>query len=51
MICVSEEDHLLYGNRLHVYGKDRSQTTNRFHDLLSELKVGFFQMLFVHDLT
>ncbi|KAJ7883198.1 hypothetical protein B0H14DRAFT_3128672 [Mycena olivaceomarginata] len=38
MICVSEEDRLLYGNRLHVYGKDRSQTTNRFHDLLSELK-------------
>ncbi|KAJ7825262.1 hypothetical protein B0H13DRAFT_2375020 [Mycena leptocephala] len=38
VICVREESRLLYSDRLQVYGKDRSYTTERFHDLLSDFK-------------
>ncbi|KAJ7928704.1 hypothetical protein B0H13DRAFT_2311328 [Mycena leptocephala] len=34
VICVREESRLLYSDRLHVSGKDRSYTTERFHNLL-----------------
>ncbi|KAF8181012.1 hypothetical protein K438DRAFT_2170629 [Mycena galopus ATCC 62051] len=38
VICVRGESRLLYSDRLHVYGKDRSYTTVCFHDLLLDFK-------------
>ncbi|KAK7036924.1 hypothetical protein R3P38DRAFT_3182924 [Favolaschia claudopus] len=42
VICVDEKDRLLYSERLHVHGKDRSYVTARFRDLLSDLE-GVFE--------
>ncbi|KAK6971267.1 hypothetical protein R3P38DRAFT_2587381 [Favolaschia claudopus] len=42
VICVDEKDRLLYSERLHVHGKDRSYVTARFRDLLSDLQ-GVFE--------
>ncbi|KAK7001158.1 hypothetical protein R3P38DRAFT_3612701, partial [Favolaschia claudopus] len=41
VICVSEEDRLLYSDRLNVHGKDRSYVSARFHELLSDLELCF----------
>ncbi|KAJ7637920.1 hypothetical protein DFH06DRAFT_1053934, partial [Mycena polygramma] len=38
-ICVRDEHRLLYGERLHVYGKDRAYVTARFSALLSKFKL------------
>lgn len=46
VICVREESRLLYSDRLQVYGKDRSYTTEHFHDLLSDFKVSVFFLLY-----
>ncbi|KAK7057079.1 hypothetical protein R3P38DRAFT_3544272 [Favolaschia claudopus] len=41
VICVSEEDRLLYSDRLNVHGKDRSYVSARFQELLSDLELCF----------
>ncbi|KAJ7156231.1 hypothetical protein C8R46DRAFT_1294815 [Mycena filopes] len=38
VICVRPDHRLLYSDRLHVYGKDRSYVTSRFNNLLSKFK-------------
>ncbi|KAJ7438872.1 hypothetical protein FB451DRAFT_1378109 [Mycena latifolia] len=36
VICVRDEDRLLYSKRLHVYGQDRTYVTERFQGLLAK---------------
>ncbi|KAJ7099989.1 hypothetical protein B0H15DRAFT_927592 [Mycena belliarum] len=38
VICVRPEHRLLYSERLHVWGKDRSYVTERFHDLMTRFE-------------
>ncbi|KAJ7780495.1 hypothetical protein B0H14DRAFT_3164134 [Mycena olivaceomarginata] len=39
VICVRPNHRLLYSDRLHVYGKDRSYVTTRFNKLLTDFEV------------
>ncbi|KAJ6611852.1 hypothetical protein B0H10DRAFT_1952741 [Mycena sp. CBHHK59/15] len=53
VICVHEEHHLLYSDRLHVYGKDCAYVTTHFNNLLSDFKnpeVDLVSLVFRADL-
>lgn len=39
VICVGNDDRLLYSDRLHLYAKDRCYVSSRFKELLTASKV------------
>jgi hypothetical protein len=39
VICVRPNHRLLYSDRLHVYGKDRSYVTTHFNKLFTDFEV------------